>query len=201
MRRKACAVLTSLLVMALLVASAVGGGCKKEPASDLTVENVVARTAQAALNLKSYVFDLEMAMHMAGVVDGEAGDMTVSLKGDGAIDLKDREMGVELVMSMKGKAGDETLDETMEIATYIVGDMAYQGTADEEGEMHWQSQAVPSGTWNQMQVEQQMELLEKSKVKLLKAEKVGSIQCYVVELEPDLGALWETVMQQPAMGG
>src|SRR3989304_1143307 len=85
------------------------------------------------------------------------------------------------------------------MASYIVGDRQYVGTADEGGEMEWVSQSVPSNAWEKQPVDLQVELLKNSKIKFLKSERVNSVQSYVVEIDPNLEMLFETVMQQPGI--
>src|SRR3972149_5299114 len=171
MRSKVCAALVSLLVIALVLVpvAACGGGGEKAQFGDLTVENVVERLQDAMQNLKTYQFDMEMTMDLKGMADGQAVDVAVHLKSDGALDLMDRKLRMEMALSAKGKSGGETIDEATKMAVYVVDDMGYVGTADDGVEMSWDRQSMPSGTWEeQNQVEQQMKVLNSSKIKYLR---------------------------------
>jgi len=64
----------------------------------------------------------------------------------------------------------------------------------------WMKQEVPADFWEtQATIDQQLELLQASRVKYLQDEKVEGVDCYVLEITPDLAQLWQTAMQQPWM--
>ncbi len=200
MKTKAFYVITALLLIILLTpaVSCSQGGVQEPAAQEISAANVADRVQEASKNLKTYHLDMEMTMGMKGVVNGESGDINMSAKSDGAVDLVVKKMGMEMAMSMKGKGGDTTIDEVMKLSTYIIDNMMYTGTTDAQGKTQWQRKQAPSSTW-QNQVDQQIKLLKSSKILYLKSEKVQGVPCYVVELDPDLDTLWGIMMQQSAL--
>ncbi|GAH86292.1 unnamed protein product, partial [marine sediment metagenome] len=49
--------------------------------------------------------------------------------------------------------------------------------------------------------EPQLELLQGAQVEVIGSETVKGIDCYVFQLTPDMGQLWQTVMQQTRVAG
>ena len=61
---------------------------------------------------------------------------------------------------------------------------------------------MPERSWEQMrQVESQVELLEAAQVEVIGSERVRGIDCYVLQLTPDMEQLWQLAMQQAAVTG
>jgi len=200
MNRKCFAALAALGLLVASLVSAVGcsqGGEGLAPGTAITVDNVTEMVGNALEDLNSYEMALEMTISMEGVVDGEEGKSTMSAKGDGALDMAGKKMGINMAMSVNAEIEGESIDETTKLASYVIGDTLYVGTTDADGNTTWQRQSAPASTWErQDQIEQQMKLLRASKVKYVKSEKVQTTDCYVIELEPDLAVLWEMTMQQ-----
>jgi hypothetical protein len=49
--------------------------------------------------------------------------------------------------------------------------------------------------------EPQIELLQTAEVRVLRTEKVKGVDCYMLQLTPDVAQLWQTIMQQMSLGG
>jgi hypothetical protein len=61
----------------------------------------------------------------------------------------------------------------------------------------WAKSEMPPGYWEEMnQVEPQIELLEAAQVEVIGSELVGGVDCYVLQLTPDMGQLWQLFVQQ-----
>jgi hypothetical protein len=61
---------------------------------------------------------------------------------------------------------------------------------------------MPQGYWEQMnQVEPQVELLEAAQVEVIGSEEVNSVDCYVLQLTPDMAKLWQVAMRQSGITG
>jgi len=66
----------------------------------------------------------------------------------------------------------------------------------------WMKLEMPEGYWGEMsQVESQIELLEVAQVKVIGSETIEGIDCYVLQLTPDMKQLWQLAMQQPKLPG
>jgi len=90
-------------------------------------------------------------------------------------------------------------EDEMEMGTemYLIGDMVYMLMEIPEMEPMWMKSEVPEGYWEEMnQVESQIELLEVAQVEVIGSEMVGGIDCYVLQLTPDLERLWQIAAQQ-----
>jgi hypothetical protein len=90
----------------------------------------------------------------------------------------------------------------MGTAIYLIGGMVYMLMEIPEMEPMWIKSEMPEGYWEEMsQVQTQIELLEVAQVEVIGSERIGGIDCYVLQVTPDLEQLWQMVMQQAEMAG
>jgi len=85
------------------------------------------------------------------------------------------------------KTGQTEMETVM--AMYLIGDMFYWMDFRETDPM-WTKSEMPEEYWEEMrQVEPQIELLEAAQVEVIGSERIGGIDCYVLEVTPDLEQL------------
>ncbi len=162
----------------------------KLPSADEIVKGVI----QSMYDVDTYQFDLDVNMDMAVEAEGEAFKTTVIIGSSGTFDIINRRMRMEMIMNMTFPEEGET-EVGMEM--YLIDNMSY--TLMEIGEMEptWIKSRVPVGTWKEIaQVEPQIELLESAKVELVGSDEVRDVDCYVLQLIPDVEQLWQMAMQQ-----
>lgn len=184
----------SLLLATLLSFTACGGGSGL-PSAEEIVEGII----ESQEDIKSHQFEIDMSMEAAGEAEGEAFEMAMTLGFSGAIDIENEEMSADVYTSTEMTGEDDT---EMTVEMYLIDDTTTYSTMDmPEMETMWMQQEVSEGDWKEMievlsPIESHLELLELAEVRVMGSEEVKGVDCYVLQLTPDLEQLWETVMQQ-----
>ncbi len=178
------------LAMVLSLAACVPGALAQE---------IVDGVVESLDDIKTYQFDMDMTMDIAAEAEGETVEMTMVIGGSGALDLENGQMVMDMVITMAMPGEDEI---EMGMATYLIGDMMYMFMEIPGMEPMWVKSEMPEGTWEDMnQVEPQIALLEAAQVEVIGSESVGGIDCYVLEITPDMEQLWQLAMQQAELTG
>lgn len=181
------------MVWGMLVA---GIGCRSD---QLTVEQVVERALEAQEGLNSYHFEMKATMEPVGI-EGETS--LIEYTYTGTID----EAGQQNMV--RATSGIEAGEEFLLFEIYVVGGNRYSMSKARSGEETWDRRELPPEYWQEptyvsayrVITQQHVELLADSAVNLLHEEEVEGVVCYALEVKPDLGALWQTVMFQSALG-
>jgi hypothetical protein len=121
----------------------------------------------------------------------------------GLLDLAGQQMQVDFVAQASMSGEDPEIQE-IELAMYLVDGVMYMHTQIPMlGNMSlWMKSEIPEGYWDTADtIEPQLELVETAQVTLIGSEKVGSVDCYVLELVPDMEQLWEAMMAQGQAAG
>ena len=138
-------------------------------------------------------FDIDMTMDMVVEAEGETVEMTTVTDSSGVLDLENEEMMMDITMSMTMLG----LDMEMLMEVYLIGDMMYMYTEAPGMEPTWVKSEMAEGTWEDMnQVEPQIVFLEAAQVEVVGSARVRGVDCYVLEVTPDMEQVWEVVMQQ-----
>lgn len=188
---------TSILLglVAILALNACGG----EPAA---MEIVEAMT-EAMGAVDTYQYEVNLDFNATGEEASEPIETSMTMDLSGASDLASRMMQADITMEASRSGEDPDISEVgMEM--YLVDDVMYiHARLPEMGGLSmWLKTEIPEEYWGQMnQVESQMELAAAAEVTLTGSEKVGSVDCYVLELVPDMDQLWETMMAQGHAAG
>ena len=196
MQKKIVAI--SLVLVVVLSSVACAEEVQEEVELPLAQE-IVDRVIGALDDQRTAQFEMDMTMDIAGEAEGEVFEMTMVMDSSGTLDLENSQIEMDMTMSMV-MPGEGEIEMVMEI--YLIGDMMYiMIDVPEMGPM-WVKSETPEGTWAEMsQTEAQAGLLEAAWVRVIGSEKVRGIDCYVLELTPDMQQLWETAMQQAAVTG
>ena len=189
-----------VLIIALSFVACTGGdeGEAGLPSAQEIIDGVI----EAQDDIRTYQFDIDMTMDMAFEVEDEAFGQDMAMGFSGALDLENRQMIMDMTMST------EMFEEALEISAemYIIGDMVYTMVEDPETGSKWEKSKMTPEFWEEVnqyinQVEPQMELLEVVQVEVIGSEKVGGVDCYVLQLTPDMEQLWQLAMQQAGVTG
>jgi hypothetical protein len=184
------------LVIALSLAA-----CGKEAGDGLglpSAEEIIEGAVQALDDIRTYQFEMNMSIDYSGEVEGEAYEMVMAMDLAGPMDLENREMIMDMTISIV------MFGESMEMSAevYLIGDMVYTMTEDPETGSMWEKSEMPEGFWEQMnQVEPQVEFLELVQVDVIGSEKVKGVDCYILQLTPDIEQLWQLAMEQAGVTG
>ncbi|MBA7560850.1 hypothetical protein ES708_02481 [subsurface metagenome] len=173
--------------------------CVGEPSAQEIINGVF----ESLDDISTYQFDMDMAMEAAGEAEGEAFEMTMTMGFSGALDLENRQMRADTTMSM-ALPGEDEMEMGMEM--YIIDDVGYMMTDMLGMEPTWMKSEISEADWEEVsegmsQAESQIELLQGAQVEVIGSETVKGIDCYVLQLTPDMGQLWQTVMQQTQVAG
>jgi len=185
--------LFSLLVLVIILACL---GCG-EKAAAVNAGQLVDNALAAQADVESYRLDMEMTIDMDGGFGCEEMEGTMSIDASFVIDEANKEMEMSMTADMEATGEDA---EAVEMKMYLTNNTVYMMMAVPDLEPMWMKQEVPADFWEtQATIDQQLELLQASRVKYLQDEKVEGVDCYVLEITPDLAQLWQTAMQQPWM--
>lgn len=199
-----------LLIGVMVLTSFIG--CAKEaekeaqlPAAQEEVQlpsaqEIVDGVVESLYMVKTYQMDMDMTMEMAGEAKGETFGTTTAMDFSGVFDVENRQMWVDATMNV-AVPGESEVDMGMEM--YLIGDMLYMMMDVPEMGPMWVKSETPQGYWEPMsQVEAQVELLNTAQVEVVGSESVRGLDCYVLQVTPDMKQLWKMAMQQAqATGG
>ena len=160
--------------------------CAGEPSAREIVDGVI----ESFDNIRTYQFDLDMTMEALGEAEGEAIEHTVTMNNSGTLDLENLQMKTDL------SAGSG--DEMMRAVTYIIDGMVYTKRQAPGEEPMWTKVEMPLEVWERLKgvsgLENYKELLKTAQVKVIGSEKVKGVDCYVLQLTPDMAELYQTAM-------
>jgi hypothetical protein len=183
-------ILVSVLVLIGLTASSCGGGTSKVSVdADEVVANLLAAQA-GTTTYKLEMFSMEYRYGQSGILTLET---TVSIDASATVDTTNEEMEIDMTGTIAA-TGQDT--ETTQMRVFLVGDYLYTGAASSSQDWSWTKEAVPSGYWDdQESLGQQLQLLEGSHRTILREEDVDGVDCFVLQLTPDLDQLWSVMTQ------
>jgi len=175
MKAKVWGALLSCMVLITIIVS----GCGISAIDGMTGEQLLDNILAADKNLNSCKMYMTSQMDMMG--------FSFEIDGYGAFDRNSMEM--YMVMDT------DVLQDSSKV--YIVDDWMYMEIAG----MGWIKMELTTGTWEQQDITaQQIMLLENSvDMKILGREQISSMDCYKIEVKPDMQALWDWAMEQGDM--
>ncbi len=188
-----------VLVMALSFTACGGDGLPSE-------QEIVDGAIQALDDIRTYEFEMDMTMDMAGEAEGETFEATIEMDYSGALDIDNEEMRVAVTARAVVPGEDET--ETS-LEAYLIDGTGYSITTVPGTEPVWEKEELSGADWEETWegviemmslAEPQLELLEAAEVEVIGSELVEGVDCYVLRLTPDMAQLWDTIMQQATMG-
>jgi len=181
MRKKILGI-SLVLVMVLSLAA-----CAKEPSAQEIVDGVI----ESFDNIRTYQLDMDVTFDMAGEDEGEAFEFTQALGYIGAVDVENKQMRLEMTYRSIAETQPE-MEQVTEM--YLIGNIQYRMQQTEEG-TEWKKYEVSAESWEEFQQigwgKSQIELLKAAQVEVIGSERVGGIDCYVLEVTPDLEQLWQ----------
>jgi len=182
--------LLSVLIMVALTASSCGGGSSKVGVHE---DEVFADLLAAQAGITTYKLDIFTMQHMYGQSGILTLETTLSVDASATVDVTNEEMEIDMTVTAQATGRDT---ETTQTRVFLVGDYLYTGTASSGQEWSWTKEATPSGYWdNRESLGQQLHLLEFSQREIVREENVDGVDCFVLELTPDLDQLWSLMTQ------
>ncbi len=188
---------TVLLCAVLLLSGAACGGAAPAPTPtptptpvEMSAEEIVDAALAAGAELDTCQFDMDMEMTaIGGMAPG-----TMAIHATGAIDEPNRKMHIDMAMLMS-MTGLGDMEASMEM--YLVGDWVYM-RMEMYGEEMWMKTPMTEELWEEQDISsQQLDFLEDFVgVELLGTETVDGIECYKLDVTPDLEKLWDWAQMQ-----
>lgn len=181
-------------------------GCEEELP---TPEEVIEKLVKAHTDVKSY--EMEGNMDMKMVLDIPEEEMSIGIPMDinAAVDINAAFDGAneEMVTVMDidiDMSGEATMKMAMEMYLvdgwmYMMMDMPMMSTQWKKTEMSYSEvlEKMESIDFTEMQVE----LLKSSDIMVAGEEKVDDVECYTIEISPDMSKLLEILIQQSRLTG
>ena len=168
-------ILGVILLCAILLAGATSCGGLSE-IDGMTGEELLDRVLAADENLHTCKMLITMKMDVMG--------MSMSFDGHGVVDVDAEELSLDM--------GDIA-------SIYVVDGWMYM----QEPYTGWIKMELTEDLWEQNEpISGQLSILEQYiDAKILGAERVMGTDCYVIEVTPDLQALWDWAMQEEDIEG
>ncbi len=193
MFRKASIIVPGLVAVLTL------GSCASDPSS----AEIIGAMTEAMGAVDSYQYEAHFDIVVTGETDVEPTAGTVAMDMSGSVDLEGMEMQTDLTMEVSMPEEDTDIGE-IGMGIYLVDEVMYMNAQlpDIGGLSMWLKSEVPERYWEDTnQIELQVELLEAAQVTVTGSEMVGSVDCWVLELTPDIAQLWETMIAQGQVAG
>lgn len=187
----------SLVLVMVLPFTACGEGTESPLAQE-----IVDGATQALDDIRAYEFEMDTTLDMAGEAEGEAFEITMGIVSSGALDLDNRQIGLNMAVNVAMPEEDEM---EMTVEAYLIDNMGYSMMDAPGTDPTWEKEEVSEAEWEEviealMLARPQVELLESAEVEVIGSEKVKGVDCYVLRVTLDMVQLWETVRQQATLG-
>jgi hypothetical protein len=186
--RKMLLVATTALAISILAA-----GCGQ--ATELTAQEVVTKVINAYSSVQTVKMDSTMSMTMETTGGEESLDVQMDMVVNGSMNVKDTGLSLTMTMDMDIPViGKQTISSDV----YIVDDWVYTkvdvpGVGD-----RWIKTKLDSAAWAQQdQLARQIEFLKTAiAVTSAGSETVDGVECYVLEIKPDMAMLMAFITSQ-----
>jgi len=178
--------LSLVLVMALSFIACEG---EDLPSAQDIVDNYI----QALEDVRTGEFDMEMTMDIDGEEEGESIAANMEMDASGVLDIENNQLQMAMNLALTGEEDMEVEAEMylVDNTFYILTDMLGMGPMWMKLEMS-EMEELPEEYLEQADLlELPIELLEAFEVEVTGSEKVDGIECYVLEINPDMEQLWQ----------
>jgi hypothetical protein len=190
-------ILTIPLVLVLFLSFT---ACAGEPSAQEIIDSAI----ESFNDIKTYQFELDMTMYVVGEAEGEAHEQTMTMDNSGTLDLENVQMEADLNMKTNIVAPQEE-EIVMGVEMCIIDGMMYAKPEAPEEEPTWMKSELPSVAWEVQKglsgLENYNELLATAKVEVTGSEKVKGVDCYVLDVTPDLEQLYQTAINPAGASG
>ena len=129
-------------------------------------------------------------------------EVVVSTEFNGVVDVENEQMEMDInsCSIINGDEGQRVGE------MYLIDNIVYENVTLIVNDVHdmepmWIKREMPTEYWEEMnQVKVQIEFLEEVvQVEVIGSDEVRGIDCYVLEIIPDMEKFWQTSMQQPGV--
>jgi len=200
----------TLPLLLIVLVLAVGVACQKTEA--LSADQVVANAVAAQPDVKSLRLSLNMTADIEGSIEGEAAEGSVTLSGTATIDQENQGMQAQfdLLADVTG-ADPMSIDSGAQMYLmngylYFKADIADILEMTDMGDMAggfdlsqmWLKLAISDNMSASLpSMEDVTGIIESAQVEMVKEEKVGGVNCYVLSVTPDFEAIQQGLAANP----
>ena len=181
------------VAIAVLAVSTLVSGCGQ--AEDLTAQEVIGKTVGAYSSVQTVKMTSTMSMNMDITEEGKTTEASIDIDIDGSMNVKETEMAMTMSMEMDIPEMDK---QSVSYNMYIVDNWMYMRIEAPVVGEQWIKSELDMETWAQQnQLSRQIELL-KTAIGVTSAgtETVDGVDCYVLEISPDMAALTSYITSQ-----
>ncbi len=173
---------------------AVGCGQKVK----LTNEELLEKVTSASASLNTCQFNLSQTIHLSGQGKEQKIDRTTNYNIAGVVDTANKKLRLRMTIKLPKETRPQGMPETLEMERYCLGDTFYTHGNVPGMPAQWLKSKAPAGYWeSQNPAQEQIELLKASEFKVAGREAIGVLQCWVVEIKPNLKKLQELTGGSP----
>ena len=179
----------------LLVTTVLLTGCGGK---DLTTEEILNNTKAAMEKINSYKIAYDMVLNMEIVGGEQAMKMAMDGTGTGAMDVinKKMQMALDVDAEISG-TGTSQIKMTMTMEMYMVDGWLYTKMTIPMSGVQWTKTKVEGNETSQDQLAQLLQLMKSTiQITLTGTEKVNGVDCYVLQITPNMTELWQWMMSQ-----
>jgi Family of unknown function (DUF6612) len=188
--KKVIYILLGLILTVSMMLTGCGG------AKELTAQEVLTNAITAMQKITSYKLDYNLTMDM-DMTGAQAMQMAMDGGGTGAMDVTNQkiQMTMDADVEIPG-VGTSKMNMTMSMEMFLVEGWLYTKMTIPGSAVQWSKMEIPDIT-SQDQAAQLLLLMESAiETNLKGSEKVNGVDCYILEVVPDMEALWEWAMSQ-----
>ncbi len=181
--------------LALVITASIASCTGKTEEEELpSTQAIVYGVIESFDSIKAYQFDIDIIQDQVGEAEGEIFERAVTINNSGILDLENMQMRANLSM----KAVEHGKGEMVEaVEMYIVDNVMYAKPEAPGEESVWMKSELPAETWEMMKgisgLENYRDLLETAQVEVIGSENVNGVDCYVLQLTPEIAQLWRSV--------
>ncbi len=165
----------------------------------LVAEDVAMGTIQASQKIESLAFDMSFSMSLSLPTDEGTRTMAMEQTGVGLINLADKQMSLDMNVAMD-ISNEGRQNATAQI--YATDGWLYMKTTIPGGVDQWTKIKLTDEMWAvQSQFTSMIDFLKSpSGIQLMESEMVQGIDCYVIDIAPNMASLSDWAMGQTQQG-
>lgn len=154
----------------------------------VTPQEIAANSLAATLKMDSVSFDMDFAMSLAFPSDGQVRSMNMQYTATSSVNIPLKQMDMDLDMTMDVP---EQGTQNMSASMYSMDGWLYMKTAVPVLGDQWTKMQLTDELWAaQSQFSSMTDFLDAPiNVELIRSEKVGGVDCYVLDITPDVNTL------------
>ncbi len=164
----------------------------------IDTQSIVEKILDAAQEVKTCTFDMTMKINTRIECADASKVMRINLDGTFDIDNVAKKMKAVINVVME-EVGVEVEQATLEL--YVLDNKQYTKLDQPGIPSHWQVEDLSAGTRESIYYwEHHVDLLRKSKIEILGTEKVNGIDCYAMQLSPDMAEFLKMMLAEQQLG-